>query len=110
METVSSRLDLETINLFGKVLKEKRSEVVRELVESGKKHKAVELYKNKKVSLVLGARLAGAATAGQKKGLGGITSRAISGLTKPSGIAAIIVSILVLGAGYGAYYYLYKRK
>ncbi len=60
METVSSRLDLETINLFGRVLKEKRSEVVRELVESGKKHKAVELYKNKKVSLGLGARLAGA--------------------------------------------------
>jgi len=59
METVSSRLDLETINLFGKVLKEKRSEVVRELVESGKKHKAVELYKMKKVSLGLGAKLAG---------------------------------------------------
>ncbi len=59
METVSSRLDLETINLFGKILKEKRSEVVRELVESGKKHKAVELYKMKKVSLGLGAKLAG---------------------------------------------------
>ena len=59
METVSSRLDLETINLFGKILKEKRSEVVRELVESGKKHKAVELYKKKKVSLGLGAKLAG---------------------------------------------------
>ena len=60
METVSSRLDLETINLFGKVLKEKRSEVVRELVNAGKKHKAVELYKTKKVSLGLGAKLAGA--------------------------------------------------
>jgi len=59
METVSSRLDLETINLFGKILKEKRSEVVRELVESGKKHKAVELYELKKVSLGLGAKLAG---------------------------------------------------
>ena len=59
METVSSRLDLETINLFGKVLKEKKSEVVRELVESGRKHKAVELYKLKKVSLGLGAKLAG---------------------------------------------------
>lgn len=30
-----------------------------ELVESGKKHKAVELYKIKKVSLGLGAKLAG---------------------------------------------------
>lgn len=59
METVSSRLDLETINLFGKILKEKRSEVVRELVNAGKKHKAVELYKMKKVSLGLGAKLAG---------------------------------------------------
>lgn len=59
METVSSRLDLETINLFGKVLKEKRSKVVRELVESGKKHKAVELYRQKKVSMGLGAKLAG---------------------------------------------------
>ena len=58
METVSSRLNLEAINLFGKILKEKRSEVVRELVESGKKHKAVELYKTRKVSLGLGARLA----------------------------------------------------
>lgn len=59
METVSSRLDLETINLFGKILRERRSEVVRELVNAGKKHKAVELYKNKKVSLGLGAKLAG---------------------------------------------------
>lgn len=59
METVSARLDLDAIKLFGKVLNEKRSEVVRELVESGKKHKAVELYKMKKVSLGLGAKLAG---------------------------------------------------
>lgn len=59
METVSSRLNLETINLFSRILKEKRSEVVRELVESGKKRKAVELYKMKKVSLGLGAKLAG---------------------------------------------------
>ena len=58
METVSSRLDLDAIKLFGQVLKEKRSEVVRDLVESGKKHKAVELYKEKKVSLGLGAKLA----------------------------------------------------
>ena len=59
METISSRLDLETIKLFGKILNENRSEVVRELVESGKKHKAVELYKMKKVSLGLGTKLAG---------------------------------------------------
>lgn len=59
METVSSRLDTESLNLFGNILNEKRSEVVRSLVEAGKKHKAVELYKGKKVSLGLGARLAG---------------------------------------------------
>lgn len=59
METVSSRLSLKSIKLFEKILNEKRSEVVRELVEYGKKTKAVELYKQKKVSLGLGARLAG---------------------------------------------------
>ena len=59
METVSSRLNLETIKLFGQVMNERRSEVVRELVNAGQKHKAVELYKMKKVSLGLGARLAG---------------------------------------------------
>lgn len=38
---------------------ESRSEVMRVLMESGKKHKAVELYREKKVSLGLGAKLAG---------------------------------------------------
>ncbi len=59
METVSSRLNSETIDIFSRVLGGNRSEIVRELVESGKKSKAVELYKKKKVSLGLGARLAG---------------------------------------------------
>ena len=59
METVSSRLDVESIDLFGRVMKEKRSEIVRSLVEAGKKEKAVELYKKKKVSLGLGAKLSG---------------------------------------------------
>ena len=59
METVSTRLDSKMINLFQKVLKEKRSEIVRELVEHGKKSKAAELYKMKKVSLGLGSKLAG---------------------------------------------------
>ena len=45
METVSSRLNLKTIKLFAEVLKERKSEVVRTLVESGRMHKAVELYK-----------------------------------------------------------------
>ena len=59
METVSSRLETSTIDLFGTVLHENRSQIVRELVESGQKHKAVELYKIKKVSLGLGSKLAG---------------------------------------------------
>ena len=58
METVSSRLNLKTIILFAEVLKERKCEVVRTLVESGKIHKAVELYKMKKVSLGLGSKLA----------------------------------------------------
>ena len=58
METVSSRLETSIIDLFGTVLHENRSQIVRELVESGQKHKAVELYKMKKVSLGLGSKLA----------------------------------------------------
>ena len=58
METVSSRLNTGTLDLFGEVLNEKRSEVVRTLVENGQKTKAVELYKEKRVSLGLGAKLA----------------------------------------------------
>lgn len=59
METVSSRLDVKSLTLFESVLKENRSEVVRDLVEAGRKEKAVELYSLKKVSLGLGAKLAG---------------------------------------------------
>lgn len=59
METVSTRLDEETLKDFENVLKTNRSKIVRELVDAGRKHKAVELYKSKKVSLGLGARLAG---------------------------------------------------
>lgn len=59
METVSSRLNTDTLDIFGEVLNEKRSEVVRELVEKGQKIRAVELYKEKKVSLGLGSKMAG---------------------------------------------------
>ncbi len=59
METVSSRLNTGTLDIFGEVLNEKRSEVVRELVEKGQKVRAVELYKEKKVSLGLGSKMAG---------------------------------------------------
>ncbi len=59
METVSLRLGIVSLGLFETVIQERRSEVVRTLVEAGKKEKAVELYKIKKVSLGLGAKLAG---------------------------------------------------
>ena len=59
MELVSARLDTESLEEFENVMNESKSKVVRELVEAGRKHKAVELYKNKKVSLGLGSRLAG---------------------------------------------------
>lgn len=59
MKIISARLDTELLDNFSRVLKKNRSEVVRNLVESGKKEKAVELYKMKKVSLGLGAKLAG---------------------------------------------------
>ena len=59
MDTVSSRLNTGALDLFSEVLNERRSEVVRELVEKGQKVKAVELYKEKRVSLGLGAKLAG---------------------------------------------------
>jgi len=41
-------LDVEVIDMFEKILKENRSEIVRTLVEAGKKEKAVELYREKK--------------------------------------------------------------
>lgn len=43
-------------------------------------------------------------------GFAALTGAVISGLTKPSGIAAIIISILVLVGLYAGYYYLYKKK
>ena len=52
------RIDNQSLDSFAKLLKENKSAVLRELVKEGKKHKAVELYKEKKVSLGLGAKLA----------------------------------------------------
>ena len=60
MEIISVRLKkIKEIDNFSKILNENRSEVVRELVEEGKKLKAIELYKQKKVSLGLASKLAG---------------------------------------------------
>ncbi|MBI2664132.1 UPF0175 family protein [Candidatus Woesearchaeota archaeon] len=59
MEIASARLDTEMIDAFGKVLNQKRSEVIRNLIETGKKEKAIQLYREKKVSLGLAAELAG---------------------------------------------------
>lgn len=59
MELISARLDTESLEEFENVMNESKSGVVRELVEAGRKYKAVELYKNKKISLGLGSRLSG---------------------------------------------------
>lgn len=60
METVSLRLEkMKELEYFGKLLQENRSAVVRDLLDEGKKMKAMSLYKNKKISLGLGAKLAG---------------------------------------------------
>ncbi|MBI2507435.1 UPF0175 family protein [Candidatus Woesearchaeota archaeon] len=60
METISIRLDkIEELDYFGKILHENRSGLVRDLLEDGKKMKSINLYKNKKISLGLGAKLAG---------------------------------------------------
>ena len=60
MEIISVRLKkLKDLDFFSKLLNENRSEVVRELVNEGRKLKAIELYKQKKVSLGLASKLAG---------------------------------------------------
>ena len=60
MEIISVRLkELKELDYFGKLLNEKRSEVVRNLVQEGKKLKAIELFKHKKVSLGLASKLSG---------------------------------------------------
>lgn len=60
METVSIRLDnIDAIDSIGKLLKENRSAMVRDLIEEGKKMKSIKLYKEKKVSMGLAAALAG---------------------------------------------------
>jgi len=59
MQTISIRLkNVRKLDRFAKVLNENRSEVVRSLVEEGKKMKALSLYKQKKVSIGLAAQLA----------------------------------------------------
>ena len=60
MEIISVRLKkLKELDYFSKILNENRSEVVRDLVDEGKKLKAIELYKQKKISLGLASKLSG---------------------------------------------------
>ena len=60
MEIISVRLKkLKELDYFSSILNENRSEVVRDLVEEGKKLKAIELYKQKKISLGLASKLSG---------------------------------------------------
>ena len=60
MSVISVRIDDDLgLDHFSKVLQENKSEVIRTLMKEGKKAKAVELYKRKRVSIGLGAKLAG---------------------------------------------------
>lgn len=60
MEILSVRLKrLKDLDYFSKLLNENRSEVVRDLVEEGRKLKAIELYKQRKVSVGLASKLSG---------------------------------------------------
>lgn len=60
MKSYAVRLkNFDEIKFIADLLNQKTSEVIRSLVKEGRKMKAVELYKRKKVSLGLGARIAG---------------------------------------------------
>ena len=60
MDVISIRLnEIEGLSYFSKLLKENRSEFVRDLVTEGRKMKAINLYKEKKLSLGLDSKLAG---------------------------------------------------
>lgn len=60
MDTISIRYEnVADLEFMGKVLKEKRSKLIRELLFEGRKMRAVELYRQKKVSIGLGAKFAG---------------------------------------------------
>jgi len=58
-EAISVRMDREEIEKIAALLDERMSEIVRTLVDEGKKMLAIELYKKKKVSLGLASRLSG---------------------------------------------------
>lgn len=51
--------EVEGLDSFRDLLKENRSGVIRELLDEGKKMKALQLFREKKVSIGLGAKLAG---------------------------------------------------
>ncbi|MFQ6137190.1 MAG: UPF0175 family protein [Candidatus Hydrothermarchaeales archaeon] len=60
MNPISVRFkDKKALDFIARVLNVKRSEVIRDLLESGRKMRAIELYKEGKVSLGLGAKMAG---------------------------------------------------
>ena len=59
METISVRMDTQELKYLSTVLDESRSELLRDLVNEGKVMKALVLYKQKKVSIGLAAKIAG---------------------------------------------------
>ncbi len=60
MENVSVRLEhVEDLEFIGRILKKKRSKVIRNLLFRGRQMEAIELYRKGRVSLGLGAKFAG---------------------------------------------------
>lgn len=60
MNPISVRFkDKKALDFIARVLNVKKSEVIRDLLESGRKMRAVELYREGKVSLGMGAKIAG---------------------------------------------------
>ena len=59
METISVRMDIQELKYLSVMLNESQSELLRDLVKEGKVMKALVLYKEKKVSIGLAAKIAG---------------------------------------------------
>lgn len=59
METISVRMDTKELGFLSRTLDQPTSDVIRDLFHNGKIMKALQLYKQKKISLGLAAKIAG---------------------------------------------------
>ncbi len=59
MEAITVRMDTTELDFLSKTLQESQSELIRDLFKEGKVMKALQLYKQRKVSVGLAAKIAG---------------------------------------------------